>query len=70
MLVEFMRLSLSALGAMFGGCGVFLLYLSWYDQSFLAQAAIYLSLACVIAWATNNRRERATPRRRWFARKK
>jgi hypothetical protein len=59
MLGEFMVLSLKALGALFGGCGVFLLYISyWYNEKFLIDASVYLGLAAVIAVATNRGRQR------------
>jgi hypothetical protein len=58
MLGEFMFLSLKALGALFGGCGVFLLYMSWYNEKFLIEATLYLGLAAVIAIATNRDRQR------------
>jgi hypothetical protein len=58
MLSEFLFLSLKALGALFGGCGVFLLYMSWYNEKFLIEASLYLGLAAVIAIATNRGRQR------------
>jgi hypothetical protein len=58
MLGEFMFLSLKALGALFGGCGVFLLYMSWYNDKLLIEATLYLGLAAAIAIATNRGRQR------------
>jgi hypothetical protein len=63
MLGEFVVMSLKALGALFGGCGVFLLYMSWYNEKFLIEATLYLGLAAVIAVATN-RKDRQRIRRR------
>ena len=63
MLGEFMLMSLKALGALFGGCGVFLLYMSWYNEKFLIEATLYLGLAAVIAIATN-RKDRQRVKRR------
>ena len=47
-----MRGTLSAIGTLFGGLGVFFLYCSFYRPIYAAYALMFLGSATAIAWST------------------
>jgi hypothetical protein len=55
-LSEIMRLTLKSVGILFGGCGIFMLYMAWLADGFLLQGCVYLALAAIITWFTDRRR--------------